>query len=454
MLMTVLAFIVTIGILVTVHEWGHYRMAKACGIQVLRFSVGMGKPLLRWRRPGNETEFVIAALPLGGYVQMLDEREGPVPVGQEHKAFNRQPLRKRVAVVLAGPVANLVLAVLFFAAVNWWGMQAPLPIMATPESGSMAVQADMQQGDHVLKARVGQSTDWEDIPSFDVLNWVLSRAALEHQDLQLLVQRKEGAQVTLTLPLAQLQIKDWDDATRRQIGVLAPMAAPLVADVLSGGAAEAAGLRAGDVVEVVNGVPVHDVTQLMALIQGAKTTDAAQQWSVLRDEQIVQLHVLPRLREVDGRMRGEIGARLGSSNRYETALVRYGLWDGLVQGAKRTWDMAALTLKMLGRMLVGEASLKNLSGPVSIAQYAGQSASMGMVEFLNFLAVVSLSLGVLNLLPLPVLDGGHLMYYLWEAVTGRPVSPVWMQRLQTLGIAALLMLMALALVNDFTRLLS
>ncbi|PAT40102.1 RIP metalloprotease RseP [Vandammella animalimorsus] len=464
-MLTLLAFLVTIGLLVTIHEYGHYRMARACGVKVLRFSIGMGRPLLRWRRPGNETEFVLSALPLGGYVRMLDEREGPVPPQELARAFNRRPLPQRMAIVLAGPLANLLLAVLCFSAVNWWGVQAPQALLATPEADSLAAQAGLRQGDRVLQLRVGQGGRPQAIQSFDELSWALQRAALLQQDVWLQVQRGDDQQ-ELRLPLSALQLQDLDAQALRRIGLLAPLAPPQLGSIQPGSPAAQAGLQPGDIVQAVDDVPMGDVQQLIALLHAlpgqaadglpgaAAAARPVQRWTVLRNGQQRQLQVQPRQRQEGERRWAEVGAYLGPGPATALVRVRYGAWDGLARGVRLSGEMAALTLRMFGRMVLGQASLQNLSGPVSIAQYAGQSARLGMVQFLQFLAVVSLSLGVLNLLPLPILDGGHLIYYLWEAVTGRPVSVLWLERLQALGIAALFMLMALALFNDLARLLS
>jgi regulator of sigma E protease len=453
---TVLAFIVTLALLIAVHEYGHYRVAVACGVRVLRFSIGFGRPLLRWRarrpRPGQDTEFVIALLPLGGYVKMLDEREAAVPAHEQARAFNRQPLWARSAIVAAGPIANLLLAVLLYAGLSWYGLEEAQPIVAPPVAGSLAERAGLQAGDRVLRVQSTSSDALDqDITSFDELRWQLTRAALDGQDLALQVQSPERAvSHVLNLPLSQLQAHEADAELFQRMGLTGPLIVPRMGAIMPGSAAERAGLQQGDQVEQVDGRSIADARQLRQAIESA--AGARMQWQVSRAGAQLMLTVEPDVQQsADGRAIGRIGAYIGSAP--ETVLYSRGPIDGLLYGLNRTWDMSWLSLKMMGRMLVGEASVKNLSGPLTIADYAGKSAELGWGQYLLFLALISVSLGVLNLLPLPVLDGGHLLYYLWEAATGRAVSDVWMERLQRGGIAVLLLMMSVALFNDFSRLL-
>lgn len=453
-MLTVIAFVVALGVLIAVHEWGHYRVAVACGVKVLRFSIGFGRGILQWKpkrqRPGQDTEFSIGLIPLGGYVKMLDEREGPVDPAERHRAFNTQPLRSRAMIVAAGPLANLILAALLYAVVNWWGMLEAKPILGSPLPGSIAQQAGLKAGE---LARMGafEGEEARELRSFEDLRWMLTRGALDGHDVILTVEEGRRSR-EVRMPLSTLPSREADAELFRRIGVNSPWTPPVIGEVMKGGPAERAGLRKGDTVTSAGGTPVADGQQLREWIRAtaAAGTPPAATWQVRRDGNLLDLQVQPELANDAGRSIGRISAYVGAPP--EMVVVSYGPLEGAIKGVEKTWEVSALTLRMMGRMVVGEASLKNLSGPLTIADYAGKSASLGMVQYLLFIALISVSLGVLNLLPLPVLDGGHLMYYLWEAVTGRGVSDAWMERLQRGGVAVLLVMMSIALFNDVTRL--
>lgn len=456
-MLTVVAFIVALGLLIAIHEYGHYRVAVACGVRVLRFSVGFGHVLYRWKprkpRPGQDTEFVIGAFPLGGYVKMLDEREGPVDPAERHRAFNTQPVKARAAIVAAGPLANLLLAIVLYAAVNWIGMQEPEAILGTPVAGSVAADAGLQGGERVAQAAfAGEAA--RPVRSFEDLRWMLTRAALDGKDLRLDLAEGQGAGArAVLLPLSRIDTRDADATLMRKVGIVAPWSPPVLGEVMPDGAAARAGLRQGDVVLRVDGQAVGDAQQLRdrirAQVRDGRPVTAT--WDIERQGQRLQVPVTPDIAGEGAARGGRIAAYVGLPPAMTT--VRHGPVEGLWNGIVRTWEVSDLTLRMMGRMVIGEASIKNLSGPLTIADYAGKSASMGFTQYLLFLALISVSLGVLNLLPLPVLDGGHLMYYLWEAVTGRGISDAWLERLQRGGVAVLLVMMSIALFNDFARLL-
>jgi len=379
-------------------------------------------------------------------------------------------LRARVAVVAAGPLANLLLAAVLYSLVNWSGQQEPRAVLAAPLTDSVAAQAGLVGGEWVTQAGFS-AQDMEDVRSFDDLRWHLTEGALEGRDLLLRVVTGQGGkpaepelQVGVSPPptreylltLNRLNVTEVDAELFRRIGLMGPWTAPVIGEVRSGGAAAGAGLRAGDVVRRIGERPVSDGQQLRDMIRAAGKSPlaggmaAAQNWQIERSGQLITLTVQPQLQMEGPGLVGKIGAFVGATP--EMVMVRYGFFDGLAGGVEKTWDVSVMTLNMMARMVMGQASLKNLSGPLTIAEYAGKSASLGWSAYVMFLALISVSLGILNLLPIPVLDGGHLMYYLWEAVTGRSVSEAWMERLHRGGMALLFLMMAVALFNDLVRL--
>ncbi|MDZ4202768.1 MAG: RIP metalloprotease RseP [Gallionella sp.] len=448
---TLLAFIGAIALLVVFHELGHFWVARRCGVRVLRFSVGFGKVIYSKRFARSETEWVISAIPLGGYVRMLDEREGEVVPDDLPYTFNRQPVLQRMAIVVAGPVANFLLAILLYWALFVHGIPGLKPVLAEVPPGTPAAIAQMRAGEIVTHI------NGEAVPSWQEVRWTLLDLALKQAEVAITARTAQGEEVTHVLDLRSLQAKDLDGEFLDKLGLhlQQPVILPVIGKMTDGGVAQQAGMQPGDVVLRANGVAVQRWGEVVDVVRSHPGREV--RLDIQRGEMTLTLSVVPGEVEEKGQKIGRIGAAPQiDKTEWEAMLteVSYGPFAALGQALRKTWETSVISLKMMGKMVLGEVSMKNLSGPITIADYAGQSAEMGAVSYLGFLALISISLGVLNLLPIPLLDGGHLLYYVAELLKGSPVSERAWEIGQRIGIALLGTLMVFAVYNDINRLIS
>jgi regulator of sigma E protease len=451
LLHTIVAFIVALGLLIVVHEYGHYLIARLCGVKVLRFSVGFGRALFTRRIGKDQTEWVVAAIPFGGYVKMLDEREGPVEPHEAARAFNRQSVWRRFAIVIAGPVANFLFAIAVYAGLFMYGLPEARPVLGTPPEGSVAALAGLRAGDTV-RAVAG-----EPIATWQELRWRVLQSALQRETLQLEVLNEKNHLRDVVLDLRSFPADGVESDALERVGLrlFRPPLEPVIGQLVGGGAAERAGLAVGDRVLAADDRRLESWEALVAAVQARP--EVPLKLTIERDGARQTLTVVPASVAAGQKRVGRIGAAPAvPASHAERILIRvqHGPLDSLWRAVLKTVDISVFSLKMLGKMLLGEVSWKHLSGPVTIADFAGQSAQMGWVSYVTFLALISISLGVLNLLPIPLLDGGHLMYYAIEIVKGRPVSERAMELGQRVGLALLLVMMAFAFYNDLNRLLT
>ena len=456
--LTILAFLATLGPLIVFHELGHYWVARACGVKVLRFSVGFGKPLAKIVRGRDRTEWVLAAIPFGGYVAMLDEREvdaTQIAPADLARAFNRQPVWKRIAIVAAGPLANLLLAIALYAGINLHGVEEPRALFATPEVNSAPAHAGIATQFEVV------AIDGEPVRSLVDLRWRLLKIGVDRGTARLAVRAADGEARSLDVDLSGFETHDLEADFLQKVGLVVARPRPTIREVVDAtGPAARAGLRAGDRIVAIDGQRVDDADVVQRAIAASPGKPLA--LSIERDGAALAVNVTPSdssgnaprngAEPARGARIGRIGIKLGAQ--FPTTTVRYGLLGAFTHATVQTWDLSVFSLRMIGKMLSGELSLSNISGPVTIADYAGQSARLGPLAFITFIAFISISLGVMNLLPVPMLDGGHLLYYFAEIVRGRPPSDRFLEWSQRAGMFVLAGLMMVALFNDFARLLS
>lgn len=457
-MLTVLAFIFTLGLLVTVHEYGHFQVAKWCGVKVLKFSIGFGKPLWSKKIGLEQTEFVIAAIPLGGFVKMLDESEFEHDLTQRHyseaelkRAFNRQSVAKRIAIVLAGPLANLLLAIFLYWLLFMMGIVGMRPTLGNVIEHSPAATASFSRGETIQKINGRQVATWQEV------SWILLNESLKSKSVEIQAINNNQEVHLHQLSLSSINLDNVSKDTLALLGLTMhqPDIPARIGEVIKNSPADLAGLKANDLVLSISNTKVKMWEEFVGEIR--RHSDTPVDILVQRDSVEIKLTVRPEPVIENGKTVGRIGATFRMEKSELDRLfvtTHYSTGESLIKASEKTWDTAVFSLKMLGRMLTGQASWKGMSGPVTIANYAGQSANMGIKVFIGFLALISISIGVLNLLPIPVLDGGHLMYYMVEIVTGKPVSEAVLNIGQRIGFFLLGSMMILALYNDMNRLIT
>ncbi|RQO36266.1 RIP metalloprotease RseP [Herminiimonas sp. KBW02] len=453
LLQTILAFAVVLGVLVIVHELGHYLVARWCGVKVLRFSVGMGKVVYSRRFGADQTEWAVSILPLGGYVKMLDARDdelGDISPEDMKREFTRQSVWRRIAIVAAGPIANFLLAIAVFAGLYSYGIPEPAPKLRAPAEKSVAYQAGLRGNELVT------SVNGEPVQIWNDLRWQMVQSVINKQPVRLEVESPVAGAPdakhiqTITLPVDSISPNELEGDFLGKLGIDLARPPAVLGQVVPDGPAMKAGLQQGDRVLRVNGAPITDGLSLVELVRASPGKNL--EVDVLRNGQPVSLRVVPDEVNADGQTFGRIKVEVPMAP--DMVVAHHSLFGALLKGVQKTWDTSVLTIKMVGKMIIGEVSWKNVTGPITIADYAGQTARIGWISYLSFIAFVSISLGVMNLLPIPVLDGGLLLYYAVEVLTGRPVSERFGAIAQRAGIGILMTLMLVAVFNDINRLIS
>ena len=447
----VAAFALVLGVLIIAHELGHYFVARCAGVKVLRFSVGFGRVLWSKRVGRDGTEWAIGLFPLGGYVKMLDEREGVVAPEEAHRSFNRQSVWRRMAIVAAGPLANLLLAVVVYWGLFLQGTEEPRPILGTPALASPAAAAGIENGERVLKVGGEPVQTWQE------MRWLVLRRAVNQQTIDFEVINPRHEITVRRVDLSSISGGGWEGDALEKLGIgfFRPKIAAVIGKVSDASPAALAGLSAGDEILQIDGETVAAWPDVVRRVRAAPGKPL--EFEVRRGTQRYLMTVTPVLVVDQGAEIGRIGAVVRDPGFPRSELmttVRYGPLAALDKAIDETWDKSVFSLTMMGKMVLGEVSWRNISGPVTIADYAGQSAKLGIGYYLKFLALVSISLAVLNLLPIPILDGGHLLYYVLEIIKRGPLSERSMEIGQHIGLALMLMLMACAFYNDINRLIS